>query len=261
MKPSSTLAKGRDASPRRPPPSRINQVADPILAFGAHPDDVEFGCGAILAKETAAGRPVHIVVCSRGESASAGTPAKRAAEARRGAAALGATVEFIHLDGDARLEPKPKHARKLAAIIRRFRPEAILAPTPIENQHPDHPRLGALVRVAARLARYGGIAELKARPAHSIGQLFYYAVTVEAEPFGTLPILIDVSQAQVLAAWEAAMKAHATQAASRPYVELQLARSKAFGLRAGVAYAMALFPNDPLIFSSLAAAGRGARRF
>ncbi|HEY1848327.1 MAG TPA: PIG-L family deacetylase, partial [Opitutaceae bacterium] len=183
---------------------------EPLLAFGAHPDDIEFGCGAIVAREALAGRPVHLVVCSRGESASRGTPAGRAAEARRAARLLGATLKFLRLDGDAKLEVKPAHALRLAAVIRRVRPSVILAPTLAGNQHPDHSRLGMLVRDAARLARYGGVAELRGRPAHAVGALLYYAVTDEAEPEGQVPILVDVSSADVLEAWTAAMRALAS---------------------------------------------------
>ena len=91
----------------------------PLLAFGAHPDDIEFGCGGIIAGETRAGRAAHFVICSRGESGTHGTPAGRVREARKAARILGATVEFIQLDGDARLEARASHALRLAAIIRR----------------------------------------------------------------------------------------------------------------------------------------------
>ena len=91
----------------------------PLLAFGAHPDDIEFGCGGVIARETRAGRPAHFVICSRGESGTHGTPARRVAEAKKSAALLGATVEFIELDGDAHLEVRAAHAIKLAGIIRR----------------------------------------------------------------------------------------------------------------------------------------------
>jgi LmbE family N-acetylglucosaminyl deacetylase len=235
--------------------------AAPLLAFGAHPDDIEFGCGGVIARETGLGRAARLVVCSRGESASHGTPAGRTAEAKRAAALLGATVEFVHLDGDAHLEVRSAHALRLAAIIRRVRPGAVLAPSLVENQHPDHSRLGRLVRDACRLARYGGVAELRSRPAHAIGQLFFYAVSPEAEPVDVLPVLIDLSAPGVVAAWTAAMEAHATQVRARPYVEVQLARARVHGLRAGVEYAQPLFPADPLLFGSLAAIGRSARRF
>jgi LmbE family N-acetylglucosaminyl deacetylase len=235
--------------------------APPLLAFGAHPDDIEFGCGGIIARETLSGRKAHFVVCSRGESASHGTPEVRAQEARKAAALLGATLEFVELDGDAQLEVKAEHALTLAAVIRRVRPGFVLAPTLVENQHPDHPRLGRLVRDAARLARYGGVARLQANPAHAIGPLFFYAVTPEAEPAGVLPLLMDISAPGVIAAWTAAMEAHASQMRTRNYVELQLARAREQGLRAGVDHAQPLYPHDPLVFDSLAPLTRAARRF
>jgi len=233
----------------------------PLLAFGAHPDDLEFGCGAVIAAATRSGRPVHLVVCSRGEAASHGTPEQRFAEAQQAAALLGATLEFVELDGDAHLEVKAAHAIALAALLRRHRPAQVLAPSLVENQHPDHYRLGQLVRDATRLARFGGLAELRDLPPHAIDALFFYAVSPDAEPHDLAPILIDVSAPETVAAWTAAMAAHASQQQTRNYVEFQLARARLHGHRAGVAYAQPLWPNDPLVFASLAEAGRGARRF
>jgi len=244
----------------KPIPTSRNKLP-PLLAFGAHPDDIEFGCGGVIAKETAAGGAAHFVVCSRGESATHGTQAQRVAEAKKAAQILGATIEFADLGGDAHFEVRAVHAIKLAGIIRRVRPGVVLAHSLIENQHPDHSRLGQLVRDACRLARYGGVKELRRAPPHAIEQLFYYAVTPEAEPVNVTPVLIDVSEPEIVATWTAAMKVHASQAATRNYAELQLTRARYCGLRAGVTHAIALFPNDPLVVGSLGQAGRGARRF
>ncbi len=242
-------------TPKSPPENA------PLLAFGAHPDDLEFACGGVIARETRAGRPAHFVICSRGEAGSRGTPAQRTAEAKKAAALLGATIEFIKLDGDAHLEMRAAHAIKLAGVIRRRRPAIVLAPSVVENQHPDHSRLGRLVRDAARLARYGGLKELTSRPPHAIDQLFFYAVTPEAEPSDITPVLMDISAPEIVAAWTAAMAAHVSQVRARPYVELQLARARFQGLRAGVGHAIALFPGDPIVAGSLAQLSRGARRF
>jgi N-acetylglucosamine malate deacetylase 1 len=233
----------------------------PLLAFGAHPDDIEFGCGGVIALETGAGRAVHFAVCSRGEAGTHGTPKQRTAEAKKAAALLGATLEFLELDGDSHLEMRSTHAIKLAKIIRQIRPEVVLAPSPVETQHPDHWRLGKLVRDAARLARYGGLKELRRQSPHAIGRLFFYAVTSEAEPKDITPVLIDISAPEIMAAWTAAMQAHASQASARNYIDLQLTRARLAGLRAGTSHAVVLFPNEPLVFDSLTATGRGARRF
>ena len=232
-----------------------------LLAFGPHPDDIEFACGAVVAGETRLGRPVHLVLCSHGEAGTHGTPEQRTAEARSAAALLGATLEFIDLDGDAHLEVRAAHALKIAEVIRRIRPGLVLAPSLVENQHPDHPRLGRLVRDACRLARYGGVAELRGLPPHSIAQLFFYAVTAQAEPPEITPVFVDVSAPELLDAWRAAMEVHASQTGARNYVDLQLTRARMHGLRAGVTHAIPLFPNDPVVLDSLAQLRAGARGF
>jgi LmbE family N-acetylglucosaminyl deacetylase len=233
----------------------------PLLAFGAHPDDIEFGCGGVIVRETRAGRPAHLVVCSRGEAGTHGTPEIRTAEARNSAELMGATLEFLDLDGDSHLDVTVAHAIKLAAVIRRVKPSIVLAPCPVENQHPDHSRLGKMVRDASRLARYGGIQELLDRPPHAIEQLFFYASSLETEPRDVTPVYVDVSDDEIVAAWKAAMEAHSSQVSAREYVDLQMTRARLHGLSAGVGYAIALFPNDPIVVDSLAAVSRGARRF
>jgi LmbE family N-acetylglucosaminyl deacetylase len=232
-----------------------------LLAFGAHPDDIEFGCGGVIARETQAGCVAHLVVCSRGESATNGTSAQRIREAKQGARLLGASLEFIDLGGDAHLEVRVAHVLKLASLIRGVRPDVVLAPSLAENQHPDHPKLGRMVRDAARLARYGGVKELRHSAPHVIGALLFYAITPEAEPADLGRVLVDVSAPAVMSAWTAAMEAHVSQASVRNYVELQLTRARLHGLRGSVAYAIPLFPNEPPVFQSLEPLGRAARRF
>ena len=232
-----------------------------LLAFGAHPDDIEFGCGGVIARETQAGRSAHFIVCSRGESATHGTPEERTAEANAGASRLGASLEFVDLGGDAHMEHRLAHVLSFAALIRRLRPTVLIAPTVVPNQHPDHAVVGTLVRDAARLARYGGVAELRSAPAHAVSLLLYFAVAPEGEPAGVTPLVVDVSTPSVVTAWTGAMEAHASQQRTRNYVELHLARARVLGLRAGVGHAMALYPNDPLVVGSLSELGSGARRF
>lgn len=240
-----------------PPP----ESSATLLAFGAHPDDVEFGCGGVIALETRAGRTAHLVLGSRGEAGTHGTPEQRALEAQKGAAALGASLEFVDLGGDAHFERTVEDTLKLAVVIRRVRPALVLAPSLVENQHPDHARLGAMVRDATRLARYGGVAELKGLPPHAIDALLFYAVSPDAEPRDITPVFIDVSEPAVVEAWTAAIQAHASQARTRDYADLVLTRAHVHGLRCGVRHAVPLFPNDPPVFGSLQPLARTARRF
>ena len=232
-----------------------------LLVFGAHPDDIEFGCGGVVAQEARTERRVHMVVCSRGEAGTVGTPEIREAESQRAATILGASLEFIELDGDAHLRSSAENAISIAGAIRRIRPGVVIAPSLTENQHPDHAQLGRLVRDAARLARFGGVSELKALPPHSIESLFYYALSLEAEPRDLSAILYDISGEETLAAWVAAMEAHASQVRAKPYVEMQLARARLRGLSAGIGHAIALFPADPIVVDRLGPIATGARSF
>jgi LmbE family N-acetylglucosaminyl deacetylase len=240
---------------------RTGKMPVPLLAFGAHPDDIEFGCGGVIANETRNGRKAHFIICSRGESGTFGTPSQRIREAKQSARMLGATIEFLEIGGDAHFEIRAAHAIKIASLLRRLKPGIVLAPSMVENQHPDHWRLGKMVRDASRLARYGSVKELRKWPSHTIEQLFFYAVTDEAEPRDVTPVLVDVSNPEILSAWTAAMDSHASQTRARSYVELQVTRARLRGLRAGIGHAIALFPNDPLVVNSLAQVGYGARRF
>jgi N-acetylglucosamine malate deacetylase 1 len=241
------------------PPGKRDTVD--VLAFGAHPDDIEFGCGGVIARESQAERVVRLIVCSHGESSTSGTPERRMEEAANGAALLGATVEFIDLGGDAHFELANRHVLRVAEIIRRLAPRIVLAPTTVDNQHPDHAKLGCIVRDAARVARYGGVRELRPLGPHEVEQVLYFAVTPSAEPKHGARILVDVSTPRVMAAWKAAMDAHATQRQTREYAELQLTRARLNGLAAGVGYAIPLWPNDDLVFDSLEPLRRSARRF
>ena len=233
-----------------------------ILAIGAHPDDVEFGCGGILAVETARGSAVTIAALTRGESATSGTPETRRREAEAGAAAIGASAEFLEIGGDGRLEYRPENALVIAAVIRRLRPQIVLAPSPDEDQHPDHPKTARLTRDAARLARYGGLTGAGPDPAHAIDALYYYDITGVGT--GTAlahlaKILVDVSP--VVGAWTAAMECHASQMATRNYIDLMLARSRALGVAIGVEHAMAVWANDPIRVDALGDLRGTARRF
>src|SRR5712691_6385387 len=71
-----------------------------ILAFGPHPDDVEFGCAPILMQEADRGHQVRILVATRGEASSSGTPEQREREARAAADVIGASIEFLDVNSD-----------------------------------------------------------------------------------------------------------------------------------------------------------------
>jgi bacillithiol biosynthesis deacetylase BshB1 len=119
-----------------------------VLAIGAHPDDVELGCGGTLALLARQGRKVGILHLTRGERGTRGTAEGRTAEAEEAAEALGA-VELAFLDcGDGGLRTGPAEEDALIELLRRWRPDLVLGPTP-HDRHPDHGRGHRLVEAAA----------------------------------------------------------------------------------------------------------------
>ena len=228
-----------------------------LLAVGAHPDDIEFGCAPVLIQETRRGNRVRMLVLSRGEAGSAGAPEIREGEAREAAARIGAEIDFQDFGGDCHLEYRPGNSLRMAAEIRCFRPVIVLAPHPEENQHPDHSIAGRLVRDACRLARYGGLEELREWPVHAVANLFFYHITRHVGQAPAVVIAID----DVMEEWEAVMRCHETQVSSKSYIELQKSAARLLGLSIGAEYAIGLYANDPVRVERLSDLALPARSF
>jgi LmbE family N-acetylglucosaminyl deacetylase len=218
-----------------------------ILGIGAHPDDLEFGCGGVLLAEAARGSEISLCICSRGEAGSNGTSNEREAEARSAAQILGAKIDFLEMGGDAHLEICAVNNIAIARQIRGARPDVLLSPVASSDQHPDHIVVSHLCRNAVRLARYGGLAELRDLSPHRIGRHLEYAITPNAES-GQEQGTIRVDISEYFARWVELMECHQTQLRTRRYIELQTARARLLGLESGIEYAQALYvPNAFLI--------------
>lgn len=241
----------------------MNQFEQPLklLAVGAHPDDLEFGMGGVLLKEFSLGAEISIVITSRGEAGSAGTPDIREAEARAAAELVGASnrLHFLDFGGDGLQVASPENTVQIAHLIRKIRPDVVCAPTLTENQHPDHFAVGTVVRNACRLARYGGLKALTELSPHRIASLWYYSITGHESTSLSSASLIDISDS--VEAWKQMMCCHESQVSNRNYIDLQLARAQQLGAMAQCEYAMALWPNDPLVISSLSDFKQTARAY
>ena len=137
-------------------------VPERVLAIGAHPDDVEFGCGATLAKWSAAGSEVSLLVLTDGSKGSWDPDADPAALARlrvdeQAAAArvLGATTVLYAGFVDGELEHGRSEREQVVEVIRRARPALILTHDPWKRYrlHPDHRAAGFLVLDSVVAAR------------------------------------------------------------------------------------------------------------
>jgi N-acetylglucosamine malate deacetylase 1 len=122
-----------------------------ILAFGAHPDDVEISAGGTLAKHIAMGKTVALVDLTRGELGTRGTAETRDAEAKDAMHLLGIS-ERINLNlGDGFFQHTQENLLKVVEMIRYFKPNLVLA-NAIEDRHPDHAKGAKLVADGCFLA-------------------------------------------------------------------------------------------------------------
>ena len=218
-----------------------------ILAVGAHPDDVEFGCAPLLIQEVQNGNQVRILVLSKGEAASSGTPQQRVEEARAAANVIGADIEFLEMGGDCHIQHTPENSVILARELRQFQPGIVLAPALDENQHPDHSAAARLVRDASRLARYGGLEDLQGLPPHRILNLYFYSITQVFTPQPDLIIDVSAFDAQ----WDRAMACHQSQMKTKAYPDLVHARARALGAAIGAASAVGLWVSEPVRVGAL----------
>jgi N-acetylglucosamine malate deacetylase 1 len=221
-----------------------------VLAVGAHPDDVELGCGGTLALLARRGRRVGVLHLSAGERGTRGTAAQRRREAEAAAQALG-VEELAFLDcGDGGMRRGEAEEEALIAELRRLRPELVLAPPPADR-HPDHGRAHALLRDACF---YAGLARRGAGQPHRPAAIFSY---MQHDPF-VPSFLVDVSE--VWEVKEAALAAYgsqlyqpgqaqegpATKIGSRQFREAVAGRAAHYGMLLGVERAEAFWSAAPL---------------
>ncbi len=122
-----------------------------ILAFGAHPDDVELGCSGTIAKEISLGKKVGIIDLTRGELGTRGSAEIRDAEAEKAAKILGVHVRENLGMRDGFFINDEKHQLEIIKMIRKYRPEIVLC-NAIDDRHIDHPKGSQLVSDACFLS-------------------------------------------------------------------------------------------------------------
>jgi LmbE family N-acetylglucosaminyl deacetylase len=152
-----------------PGPTATRDIDTPgvVVAVGAHPDDLEFHCGATLARWAADGSLVHLVTCTDGSKGTWDPDADTAELARRrraetidAARTLGATGEVIALgvtDGELGLAASASQDLhdELVSVIRRLAPDVVVGHDPWRRYrlHPDHRVAGWLTVDACVAAR------------------------------------------------------------------------------------------------------------
>lgn len=136
--------------------SNLDPAVD-VLAIAAHRDDVELTCGGTLLRAADLGRRTAVVDLTQGEMGTRGSAELRAAEAARAAEVLGLSARENLALPDAGITNTPETRAALARLIRRFRPQVVIAPSPWAR-HPDHRVAAELVRDACFVAGLAKVA-------------------------------------------------------------------------------------------------------
>jgi bacillithiol biosynthesis deacetylase BshB1 len=228
-----------------------------VLAIGAHPDDVELGCGGTILRLTDAGRRVGVLDLTAGEKGSRGTAKTRAAEARRAAKMAKLTLRETLAFPDTELQPTMGLRKAIVAAIRRHRPTIVLAPLP-GDLHPDH---AAAAQAVVESIYPSGMKNFDApgepfRPT----RVFHYFMHMEASN----AIVVDVGpvwKRRLAVAKCFASQLHAGRKdaqfktlIARPDFFLRIeARARVWGRRAGIELGEPLVPMDSLAVTDVAA--------
>jgi bacillithiol biosynthesis deacetylase BshB1 len=122
-----------------------------ILAFGAHPDDVELGCGGTIAKEIDLGKKVGIIDLTRGELGTRGSKEIREKEAKAAAKILGVSVRENLNMRDGFFVNDEAHQLEIIKMIRKYQPKIVLC-NAIDDRHIDHGKGSKLVSDACFLS-------------------------------------------------------------------------------------------------------------
>jgi bacillithiol biosynthesis deacetylase BshB1 len=231
-----------------------------LLVFGPHPDDIEIGLGATVARHAAEGYRVGLADLTAGELSSNGSPAERQAEAAEAAHMLGAIWRENLGWPDGGITTTPPLVRSAVETIRRHRPRAVAIPH-WQDRHPDHVRASEVLSVAAftsGLRRYVTDADAW-RP----DWVCYYFINDSVAP----SFVVDVSnhyerKRAALACYRSqfsprdgaaggARDAVETRLTAPTFRALVESRDAQFGALAGVAFAEGVVVREPIQRSTL----------
>lgn len=209
-----------------------------ILAFGAHPDDVEVGAGGLLYKWIQQGKRVGIADLSQGESSSNGTLAIRQVEADNAGQILG-VMKRINLGMPCGfIQTSEETIRSVISVIRTYKPKVILAPY-WKDRHSDHIETSTIV---SRAVFRSGMHKIETgQTAHKPEKLFHYMLHHEFEP----SFVVDISEEFKVkmrsikahaSQFNRTSQAHQTHINNGNFLDFIEARAKFYGFKTGVDY-------------------------
>jgi N-acetylglucosamine malate deacetylase 1 len=216
-----------------------------LVAFGAHPDDVELSAGGTLALEVSRGRRVGVVDLTRGQLGTRGSVETRAAEAEAARRIMGvAHRENLGME-DGWFEVDRPHLERVISVLRRLRPRVVLA-NALDDRHPDHGRGAELVSRACFLSGLARIETVEGEVAQRPWRpeaVYHYIQDRDRVPDFVVDItgFEEVKMAAVLAYATQFQRAEgdgpATPISSPEFLEHLKGRMRTIGRPAGFAYA------------------------
>ena len=222
-----------------------------ILAVGAHPDDVDFACGAILAKMSEKKKKIVILDFTLGDKGSYGTEKIRAEEGQRAASIIGA--ERVHLGfKDCQVFDTYEGRLKIVKVIREYKPKLLLAPLWYGDQtHPDHIACGILTRHATRYSRYQKI--LPDIPIHIADGILHYLPYGYEKP----DFLVDITDYADI--WKQMMLCHESQMETFNYADWNMRVAAKLGMLIDRPFAQGLVKGTPVVLEDIMSVSKGAR--
>ena len=214
-----------------------------ILAFGAHPDDIELGCGGSLAKAVAQGKKVGLIDLTQGELGTRGSAEIRKQEATEAAKLLNASFRKNLGFRDGFFVNDEAHQLEVIKTIRAHQPNIVLC-NAIDDRHIDHAKGSQLVSDACFLSGLNKIVtkdnEGNTQPAWRPAQVYHYIQWKEITPDFVLDISeyidkkLEVIQAYSSQFYDKESKEPSTPISSKNFLESVRYRAKNLGRLAGV---------------------------
>lgn len=159
----------------------MNKKKINILAFGAHPDDVEACAGGLLAKAKSEGLTTGIIDFTRGESSNFGTMKERDIEAKNAAKILKLDIRDNLNIPDSNFDMSTKNIEKVVEVIRMYKPDVLIAPY-FKDLHPGHALAGQIVERAAFFAKIDKFNSKSKYRSHQISMLIFFMLHTEFQP-------------------------------------------------------------------------------